>query len=77
MKPKVDYALYLVTDSTAPILGDRDLVEVVEEALLGGRLLVHFSAPPFSPTVFWIHISTRGRSPIGIQYGSNSPDHVC
>jgi hypothetical protein len=33
---KVDYSLYLVTDSTEAILGSRDLVEVVEQALLGG-----------------------------------------
>jgi thiamine-phosphate diphosphorylase/hydroxyethylthiazole kinase len=33
---EVDYSLYLVTDSTEAILGSRDLVDVVEEALLGG-----------------------------------------
>lgn len=32
----VDYSLYLVTDSTAAILGDRDLVEVVRAAVEGG-----------------------------------------
>ena len=32
----VNYSLYLVTDSTDAILGKRDLVEVVEEALDGG-----------------------------------------
>ena len=36
MEPQVDYSLYLVTDSTPAILGGRDLVEVVEQALLGG-----------------------------------------
>lgn len=38
MKPQVDYSLYLVTDSTEAILGSRDLVEVVEQALRGGWL---------------------------------------
>jgi hypothetical protein len=33
---EVDYSLYLVTDSTEAILGSRDLVDVVEQALLGG-----------------------------------------
>lgn len=32
----VDYSLYLVTDSTQAILGDRDLVTVVRAALEGG-----------------------------------------
>jgi len=35
-KQKVDYSLYLVTDSTEAILGSRDLVQVVEQALSGG-----------------------------------------
>ncbi|KAH9867868.1 hypothetical protein IAQ61_007172 [Plenodomus lingam] len=42
MKDKADYSLYLVTDSTKPILGDRDLVHVVEQALLGGVTLVQY-----------------------------------
>jgi thiamine-phosphate diphosphorylase/hydroxyethylthiazole kinase len=37
MKDQVDYSLYLVTDSTAAILGSRDLVQVVEQALRGGN----------------------------------------
>jgi thiamine monophosphate synthase len=37
MKPNVDYSIYLVTDSTEAILGQRDLVEVVEKALEGGK----------------------------------------
>lgn len=44
MKHQVDYSLYLVTDSTEAILGSRDLVEVVEQALLGGRLRLPFSS---------------------------------
>ena len=33
----VDYSLYLVTDSTKSILGDKDILEVVRGALEGGR----------------------------------------
>jgi len=33
---KLDYSLYLVTDNTKAILGDRDIFEVVEAALEGG-----------------------------------------
>ena len=32
----VDYSLYLVTDSTSAILGDKDLVSVVKDAVEGG-----------------------------------------
>jgi thiamine-phosphate diphosphorylase/hydroxyethylthiazole kinase len=39
MKPQVDYSLYLVTDSTEPILGQRNLVDVVAQALPGGELV--------------------------------------
>ncbi|KXX74321.1 putative thiamine biosynthetic bifunctional enzyme [Madurella mycetomatis] len=39
-KPDVDYSLYLVTDSSPAILGDRSLFHVVEEALKGGVTLV-------------------------------------
>lgn len=38
----VDYSLYLVTDSTPEILGQRDLVDVVEAALKGGVTLVQY-----------------------------------
>ncbi|MCJ1316746.1 hypothetical protein MMC15_002067 [Xylographa vitiligo] len=38
----VNYSLYLVTDSTDAILGKRDLVEVVEEALDGGATIVQY-----------------------------------
>ena len=40
--PPVDYSLYLVTDSTSAILGDRDIVAVVEAALEGGVTLVQY-----------------------------------
>ncbi|KAH8639086.1 putative thiamine biosynthetic bifunctional enzyme [Alternaria alternata] len=36
---KADYSLYLVTDSTEAILGSRDLIDVVEQALLGAKKL--------------------------------------
>ncbi len=39
---KVDYSLYLVTDSTPAILGDKDIVEVVEAALQGGVTIVQY-----------------------------------
>ncbi|USP77463.1 uncharacterized protein yc1106_04737 [Curvularia clavata] len=40
--PKVDYSLYLVTDSTEAILGSRDLIDVVEQALAGGVTIVQY-----------------------------------
>ena len=39
---KVDYTLYLVTDSTPAILGNRDVVSVVEAALQGGVTIVQY-----------------------------------
>ena len=45
MSGQVDYSLYLVTDSTDAILGSRDLVDVVEQALQGGRLHFPLSLP--------------------------------
>ncbi|EPE24994.1 Thiamin phosphate synthase [Glarea lozoyensis ATCC 20868] len=42
MARAVDYSLYLVTDSTPAILGDRDLVQVVEAALEGGVTIVQY-----------------------------------
>ncbi|ESZ92662.1 hydroxyethylthiazole kinase [Sclerotinia borealis F-4128] len=38
----VDYSLYLVTDSTPNILGNKDLVEVVEAAIRGGVTIVQY-----------------------------------
>jgi thiamine-phosphate diphosphorylase/hydroxyethylthiazole kinase len=38
----VDYSVYLVTDSTPPILGDKDLVSVVEASLRGGVSIVQY-----------------------------------
>lgn len=41
-KPTVNYGVYLVTDSTAAILGSKDLVQVVESALRGGVTVVQY-----------------------------------
>lgn len=41
-KPTVDYSLYLVTDSTPAILGDRDICEVVRAACKGGVTIVQY-----------------------------------
>ena len=38
----VDYSLYLVTDSTQAILGDQDLMAVVEQAIEGGVSIVQY-----------------------------------
>ncbi|KAK5135540.1 hypothetical protein LTR08_005175 [Meristemomyces frigidus] len=38
----VDYSLYLVTDSTPPILGGKDLVAVVKAAVEGGATIVQY-----------------------------------
>jgi thiamine-phosphate diphosphorylase / hydroxyethylthiazole kinase len=38
----VEYSLYLVTDSTPAVLGNRDLVEVVEAALSGGVTICQY-----------------------------------
>lgn len=41
-KSKVDYGVYLVTDSTPAILGNKDLTSVVEAALQGGVTIVQY-----------------------------------
>ncbi|KAG8666237.1 thiamine biosynthetic bifunctional enzyme [Fusarium poae] len=41
-KPTVNYGLYLVTDSTPEILGDRNLEQVVEESLRGGVTILQY-----------------------------------
>ncbi|EXJ90766.1 hypothetical protein A1O1_03870 [Capronia coronata CBS 617.96] len=38
----VDWSLYLVTDSTPAILGDKDIVEVVDQAIEGGVTIVQY-----------------------------------
>ncbi|KAF2171911.1 hypothetical protein M409DRAFT_50525 [Zasmidium cellare ATCC 36951] len=42
MAKSVDYSLYLVTDSTPAILGDKDLVAVVKAAVEGGATIVQY-----------------------------------
>ncbi|KAJ4391845.1 isochorismatase domain-containing protein [Gnomoniopsis smithogilvyi] len=41
-RPAVDYRLYLVTDSTPAILGNKDICDVVDQALRGGVTLVQY-----------------------------------
>lgn len=41
-KSGIDYILYLVTDSTPAILGDRDICDVVRQALEGGVTIVQY-----------------------------------
>lgn len=41
---QVDYSVYLVTDNTPAILGDKDIVEVVRAAIEGGANMIGFSA---------------------------------
>lgn len=57
-KEAVDFSLYLVTDSTPAILGDKDLVEVVEGALRGGVKVVQFRDKS-SETRELVQIATR------------------
>ncbi|RFU79980.1 thiamine-phosphate diphosphorylase [Trichoderma arundinaceum] len=41
-KKKINYGVYLVTDSTPAILGNKDLTKVVEAALQGGVTIVQY-----------------------------------
>lgn len=41
-RPAVDYRLYLVTDSTPAILGNKNICDVVDRALRGGVTLVQY-----------------------------------
>lgn len=41
-KKKVNYGVYLVTDSTPAILGNKDLTKVVEAAVRGGATIVQY-----------------------------------
>ncbi|KIX03898.1 hydroxyethylthiazole kinase [Rhinocladiella mackenziei CBS 650.93] len=40
--PPIDWSLYLVTDSTPAILGGKDLVQVVDQAIQGGVSIVQY-----------------------------------
>lgn len=44
----VDYSLYLVTDNTRTILGDRKLEDVVKAAVEGGMLVLLLEISPVS-----------------------------
>jgi thiamine monophosphate synthase len=48
----IDYSLYLVTDSTPQILGDRSLVEVVEAAIKGGAKIMHLQRDPTQLSIY-------------------------
>lgn len=65
-----DYSLYLVTDSTKAILGDRDLVEVVRAAVAGGSLSPS-STKHSGPVKFY---STGHRGFCGAISGQNKRD---
>ena len=41
-KEEANYSLYLVTDSTPAILGDKDICQVVEAAVKGGVTCVQY-----------------------------------
>jgi thiamine-phosphate diphosphorylase/hydroxyethylthiazole kinase len=41
-KKKINYGVYLVTDSTPAILGNKDLTKVVEAAVQGGVTIVQY-----------------------------------
>lgn len=41
-KMAVDYSLYLVTDSTKSVLGNKDLADVVQKAIQGGVSIVQY-----------------------------------
>lgn len=47
-RPPVDYSLYLVTDSTPAILGEKDLVAVVRAAVEGGKIQTLRPSCPFA-----------------------------
>lgn len=50
-KPKIDYSLYLVTDRK--ILADRDLIQSIEAAILGGVSLVQLREKSISTNEFY------------------------
>jgi hypothetical protein len=39
---EVDFSLYLVTDSTSPVIGDGDLCDIVRRALKGGVTILQY-----------------------------------
>jgi thiamine-phosphate diphosphorylase / hydroxyethylthiazole kinase len=65
----VDYTLYLVTDSTPAILGHRSLLEVVEEALQGGK-----GAPPPTRTASFLFADASIPGVTVVQYRDKATD---
>ncbi|KAI9665170.1 MAG: hypothetical protein M1831_002180 [Alyxoria varia] len=57
-KSKIDYSLYLVTDSTPEILGGRDLVDVVQSAVTGGVTIVQYRDKT-SDTAELVRVATK------------------
>lgn len=57
IKMKVDYTLYMVTDSTKAILADRDLVTVVKEACEGGMQCLFENHVEYLDTKHFLRIS--------------------
>ncbi|KYH30610.1 thiamine-phosphate synthase [Clostridium tepidiprofundi DSM 19306] len=51
VKTKVDYSLYLVTDRE--ILGERDLIKSIEDAILGGATLIQLREKNISTLNFY------------------------
>ncbi|KAK4137378.1 TMP-TENI-domain-containing protein [Trichocladium antarcticum] len=68
-KPAVDYALYLVTDSSAAILGDRSLSHAVEASLKGGVTIVQLR----EKTADTAHLTSVARQLHGITRRYNVP----
>lgn len=57
-KDAIDYTLYLVTDSTPEILGNRDICQVVEDAIAGGVTIVQYRDKT-SDTAVLIQVAQR------------------
>ena len=60
--PPVDYSVYLVTDSTPAILGDKDLVAVVKAAVEGGNTAP--SNPNICLNITWTDLPRRNHRAI-------------
>ena len=54
----IDWGLYLVTDSTPEILGGKDLIQVVEQAIVGGVGTVQYREK-HADTCVMIEVATR------------------
>ncbi|RMZ67843.1 hydroxyethylthiazole kinase [Pyrenophora seminiperda CCB06] len=68
-KEKVDYSIYLVTDSTEAILGSRDLIQVVEQAVYGGGF-----GSVLRSLCFWPNNTDMDQSITIVQYRDKTSD---